>query len=135
MFGKIINADENTVVIENISGQIPLYLKGIHVSFTEQNRIIIGKIIEITKESFSIMLIGEILNGKFITGIYQAPRLQNPPRIVNAQELQTFIGNQNFHNKDTLLIGSSTLYDNFKVTVDLNDFFFFFFAIIGNSGF
>ena len=60
MFGKIINADENTVVIENISGQIPLYLKGIHVSFTEQNRIIIGKIIEITKESFSIMLIGEL---------------------------------------------------------------------------
>ena len=135
MFGKIINADENTVVIENISGQIPLYLKGIHVSFTEQNRIIIGKIIEITKESFSIMLIGEILNGKFITGIYQAPRLQNPPRIVNAQELQTFIGNQNFHNKDTLLIGSSTLYDNFKVTVDLNDFFSNHFAIIGNSGF
>ena len=35
MFGKIINADENTVVIENTSGQIPLYLKGIHVSFTE----------------------------------------------------------------------------------------------------
>ena len=122
MFGKIINTSENTVTIENLSGQIPLFLKGIHVSFQEDQRVIIGKIIEVKKEYFVIFLIGEIVNGVFITGIYKAPKLINTPRIVTASELETFIGKQDYHSKDTLLIGTSTLYDNFKVTVNLNDF-------------
>lgn len=135
MFGKILNASENTITIENLSGQIPLFLKGIHVSFAEDNRVIIGKIVEVKKEHFIIFLIGEIVNDVFIAGIYKAPKLTNSPRIVTAQELETFIGKQNYHSKDTLLIGTSTLYDNFKVTVNLNDFFSNHFAIIGNSGF
>ena len=118
MFGKIINTSENTVTIENLSGQIPLFLKGIHVSFQEDQRVIIGKIIEVKKEYFVIFLIGEIVNGVFITGIYKAPKLINTPRIVTASELETFIGKQDYHSKDTLLIGTSTLYDNFKVTVN-----------------
>ena len=135
MFGKILSTSENTIEIENLSHQIPIFLKGIHVSFTEEERTIIGKIVDVTKEQFTVLLIGEIVSNVFITGIYQSPKLINPPRIVNAQELQTFIGNQNFHNKETLLIGTSTLYPNFHVTVSLNDFFSNHFAIIGNSGF
>ena len=135
MFGKILSSVDNTVVTENTSGQIPLYLKGIHVGFPEQNKVIVGKIIDVKKESFTILLIGEIVNNTFITGIYEAPRLLNPPRIVTKQELETFIGNQDYHNPNTLLVGSSTLYPAFKVTVNLNDFFSNHFAIIGNSGF
>ncbi len=135
MFGNILTTQENSVTIENLSKQIPLSLKGVHVSFNEQNRTIIGKIVDIKKESFEIVLIGEIVNDKFITGIYQAPKLTIPPRIVNAKELETFIGHQDYHNPSTLLVGDSTLYPNFKVTVDLNDFFSNHFAIIGNSGF
>ena len=49
MFGKILSSVDNTVVTENTSGQIPLYLKGIHVGFPEQNKVIVGKIIDVKK--------------------------------------------------------------------------------------
>lgn len=135
MFGKIVDSNENIIYIENLNHSVILSLKGIHVAFHENNRIIVGKIIEVKKDTFTIFLIGEIINKKFITGIYQAPKLTNPPTIINAEELETFIGKQNYNNPNTLLIGTSTLYPNFKVTVDLNDFFSNHFAIIGNSGF
>ena len=70
MFGKILNASENTIEIENLSHQIPIFLKGIHVSFTEEERTIIGKIVDVTKEQFTVLLIGEIVSNVFITGIY-----------------------------------------------------------------
>lgn len=135
MFGKIVDANENIIYIENLNHVVMISLKGIHVAFHENNRTIIGKIIEAKKEIFSIFLIGEIINNNFISGIYQVPKLTKPPVIINAQELETFIGKQNYTNPNTLLIGTSTLYPNFKVTVDLNDFFSNHFAIIGNSGF
>lgn len=135
MFGKIVNLRENVIIVENLSKTIPLHLKDIHVTFTENNRKIIGKIIDMNKETFTIMLIGEIINDAFTSGIYKQPFLTNPPRIVTKEELITFIGEQNYQNKKTLLIGNSTIYDGFHVTADLNDFFSNHFAIIGNSGF
>lgn len=135
MFGKIVNLKENTILVENLSKTIPLHLKDIHVTFTENNRKIIGKIVDINKDTFTIMLIGEITNSTFTSGIYKQPFLTNPPRIITKEELITFIGEQNYQNKKTLLIGNSTIYDGFRVTADLNDFFSNHFAIIGNSGF
>ena len=134
MFGKIIDTEENIITIENLSHNVMMSLKGIHVSFNENNKIIIGKIIEVKKDTFKIFLIGEIINNTFVAGIYQSPNLTTSPRVINGNELETFIGHQDYHNPNTLLIGTSTIYPNFKVTVNLNDFFSNHFAIIGNSG-
>lgn len=134
MFGKVINIRDNKVIVENISGTVPLHIKDIHVTFEENNRKIIGRITDVTKENFEIMLIGEIVNGDFIAGIYRQPALVNPPRVVSGEELVTFIGSQNIKDPQVMLIGNSTLYENFKITGDLNDFFSNHFAIIGNSG-
>ncbi len=135
MFGKVINVNENFVRIENIGGKLQLNLKGVHVVFEEQNKKVVGKITEIKKEYIEIFLIGEIVGDGFIPGMDKAPGLNALPRVVNASELVTFIGNQNYQDKNTLLIGSSTVYDNFKVTASLNEFFSNHFAIIGNSGY
>ncbi len=135
MFGKILDVKENLVMVENLTKSIPLSLKGVHVAFEEENRTVIGKITEIRKEIIEIFLIGEIINDKFIPGMDKAPSLAKPARIVNGKELVTFIGNQNYKDKQTLLIGGSTTYDNFKITASMNDFFSNHFAIIGNSGY
>ncbi len=135
MFGKLIDMNENNIKIENNSHQIELSLKGVHVAFEEEKRTIIGKITEIKKEEIDIFLIGEIVNDVFIPGIEKAPRLTKPARIVNAKELISFIGEQNYQDKSTLLIGNSITYDNFKITAKLNEFFSNHFAIIGNSGY
>ena len=135
MFGKIIDISDNTVFVENLTGQLQYQLKGIHVAFPEKTTTVIGKIIEIKKDMIQIYIVGEIIDGKFIMGIFKAPTLTVAPRIVTGEELVTFIGNQNYHATNTLLIGDSTTYDNFKVTADMNNFFSNHFAIIGNSGY
>jgi len=136
MFGKVLDVSENIVRVENIGGKIQLHLKGVHVVFDEPTRKIVGKITEVKKEYIEIFLVGEIpSDGGFISGIDKSPNLGVTPRVVNAGELVTFIGDQNYHNKSTLLIGNSIVYDNFKITAKLNDFFSNHFAIIGNSGY
>jgi len=135
MFGKVMDVHENYVTIENATKQLQLNLKGVHVVFEEQNRKIVGKITEIKRDTIVIFLVGEIISGTFIPGIDKAPSFHVVPRVVNAGELVTFIGAQNYHDKSTLLIGSSITYDNFKITASLNDFFSNHFAIIGNSGY
>ncbi len=135
MFGKIIDMDNNNVIVENISQTIVSNIKGIHVAFEEATRTIIGKIVEVKKETITIFLVGEIVNQKFISGIYKFPLLNVVPRIVTGAELITFVGLQNYNEKNTLLIGTSTIYDNFKITAKTNDFFSNHFAIIGNSGY
>jgi len=135
MFGNVIDISENYVKVQNVNGKVGLNLKGVHVVFEEANRKIIGKITEVKKEYVEIFLIGEIIDGGFIPGIDKAPSLVAVPRIVNSSELISFIGAQDYHNKSTLLIGNSVVYDNFKITAKLNDFFSNHFAIIGNSGY
>ncbi len=135
MFGKIVNVIGPTVVVENLSQTIQLNLKGVHVAFEEGTRTVIGKITEIKKETIEINLIGEIINKVFLAGIDKAPLLSKPARIVTGEELVSFIGSQNITEKNTLFIGTSTVYENFKVTAKLNEFFSNHFAIIGNSGY
>jgi len=135
MFGKILDVNENYVLIENKDSNIPLHLKGIHIIFDEANRKIVGKIAGFRNREIEVFLIGEIVDNHFISGIYKAPNLTQQPRIITGNELVTFIGEQNYLNKNTLLIGSSTVYDNFKITADLNSFFSNHFAVIGNSGY
>lgn len=135
MFGKIIDVSENIVILENTTKQLQLNLKGVHIVFEEKERKIVGKITEIKREAIHIFLIGEIANNIFIPGIDIAPTLNVTPRVINAQELVLIIGNQNFHDKRTLLIGDSINYNNFKITANLNEFFSNHFAIIGNSGY
>lgn len=135
MFGAILDVKDNYVKLENKTKQLQLNLKGVHVAFVEQNRKVIGKIVEINREEIIILLIGEIVSGGFIPGIDTFPMLNSTPRIVSGEELVTFVGLQDFHKKETLLIGTSLTYPNFKITANLNDFFSNHFAIIGNSGY
>lgn len=135
MFGKIIDISENHVYVENLQKTLLANLKGIHVTFQDKERLIIGKIVEVRQDKIDIYLLGEIFNHKFIQGIYKAPSLNISPRIITGEELISLVGTQNYHDKNTLLIGSSLTYENFKITADMNQFFSNHFAIIGNSGY
>lgn len=135
MFGRVINSKENHVIIENPSHNVILALQGVHVVFEESERLIIGQIVSLDSDKYEITLIGEISNGRFYNGIYKQPSISNPPRLVNSKELITFIGNQNYKDNNTLLIGTSTIYNQYNITASLNDFFSNHFAIVGNSGY
>ena len=135
MFGKVTNINGNHIYVSNAQKNLLSNLKGIHVTFEDQERKIIGKVIEVNQEEFDIYLLGEIINNTFIQGIYKAPSLNVIPRIIKGEELILLVGSQEYHNKNTLLIGNSMTYDNFKITANMNQFFSNHFAIIGNSGY
>ena len=135
MFGKVTNINGNHIYVSNAQKNLLSNLKGIHVTFEDQERKIIGKVIEVNQEEFDIYLLGEIIHNTFIQGIYKAPSLNVIPRIIKGEELILLVGSQQYHNKNTLLIGNSMTYDNFKITANMNQFFSNHFAIIGNSGY
>ena len=135
MFGKVTNINGNHIYVSNAQKNLLSNLKGIHVTFEDQERKLIGKVIEVNQEEFDIYLLGEIINNTFIQGIYKAPSLNVIPRIIKGEELILLVGSQQYHNKNTLLIGNSMTYDNFKITANMNQFFSNHFAIIGNSGY
>lgn len=134
MFGEILDIFENRIVVLNKSKQIESNLLNIHVVFSDGIKKIIGEIIKVTKEEFHIILLGEIKNESFESGISKLPSLNSSCRIIYKSELEHLIGSQDVGSKSTLLIGESNNYDGYKITTKVNDFFSSHFAIIGNTG-
>ncbi|MCI8575265.1 MAG: DUF87 domain-containing protein [Bacilli bacterium] len=134
MFGKIIDITENTIIIENTSNKIETNLLNIHVIFSDVSRKVVGEIIKITKEQFTIVLLGEIHDTYFQSGIIKVPAMTSSCRIIYKSELELLIGNQDYASKNQLLIGNSIAYEGYKVTVNMNSFFSNHFAILGNTG-
>lgn len=131
MFGKIIKVDENRIIFQNISGQVHSELMGCYVIFDETQSKIVGEIIKINEQEIEILLVGEINEDKFFPGVEKKPA--KAPRIITKNELELIIGLQT-DTKNNLLMGDSSIYKGFKISIDVNPIFANHFAIIGNSG-
>ena len=133
MFGKIIKINNNEVTIKNDSGKAMSNLMNCHLAFEEESRIVIAEVIYVDESIVKTLLVGEIINDKFSSGIIKKPSGIVNIRIVNAQELELIFG-KNVFNKNFLLLGKSAIYKNFNVSVSLNSFYANHSAIIGNTG-
>jgi hypothetical protein len=133
MFGKILEINKNIVKLENKSKKIQSNIINYHVVFELNGTKIVGEITSISEDEINILLVGEIINNKFYSSI-KAPDVNSTCRIVYKQELETLIGSQDYKDKSNVLIGDSLLYNGFKVTTSVNDFFNGNFAAIGASG-
>ncbi len=131
MFGKIKKIDNNEVVIENLYGKAISSLLGCHLIFLDENRKIVGEVIYIDELEARIILVGEITNNVFHTGIIKKPSGTSNVRIINKDELELIIGKQEF-TRENILLGSSSIYKNFNVSASLDDLFANHLAIIGN---
>ena len=134
MFGNIINSTGSKIYVLNKTHKVLLNYKEVHVVFDEGNHKFVGQIDNVTEDSFSISILGEIINNKYQSGFFKGPKENTIPRIINGYELSLIIGKQDLNDNGTLLIGKSVLYPNFNVTAKLDTFFSNHFAIIGNSG-
>lgn len=133
MFGKIKKINNNEVTIENISGKAISSLIGCHVIFLEDSRRIVGEVTYIDEVEAKILLVGEIINNVFNAGIIKKPSGIAPVRVINKDELELIIGKSEIQ-KENLLLGTSSIYKTFNVSVPLNDIFANHSAIIGNTG-
>lgn len=133
MFGKIKRINNNEVTIENSSGKAISSLIGCHVIFLEDSRRIVGEVTYIDEVEAKILLVGEIINNVFNAGIIKKPSGIAPVRVINKDELELIIGKSELQ-KENLLLGTSSIYKTFNVSVTLNDIFANHLAIIGNTG-
>ena len=133
MFGKIKRINNNEVTIENTSGKAISSLIGCHVIFLEDSRRIVGEVTYIDEVEAKIILVGEIINNVFNAGIIKKPSGIAPVRVINKDELELIIGKSEIQ-KENLLLGTSSIYKTFNVSVPLNDIFANHLAIIGNTG-
>ncbi len=134
MFGKILDINENKVLVENMKQEAETGLLGFHVVFQENERKIVGEINAINAQTITILLIGEIKNDDFISGTFRKPNYNASIRLIYKSELEYILGSQDISNKENLLIGRSTSYDGYYISTKLNDFFSSHFAIVGNTG-
>ncbi len=137
MFGKIKKIEDKIIEVENLSKAIQANVINYHVIFedkTNGSSKIVGEILGMNEELIHILLIGEIKDNLFISGTVKYPSMNSSCRIVYKQELEMIIGNQNYNDEDTILIGSSALYDGFNVTAPINELLTHHIGIIGNSG-
>ena len=134
MFGKILGIEEEIVTVENISEKLEANYINFHVVFPEGERKIVGEIVSIKPKEFIIMLVGEINNNVYTSGVMKKPNFNSVPRMVYKNEVELFLGNQDISLGDYVFIGKSNIYEGFNITAELNSFFSNHFAIIGNTG-
>ena len=134
MFGKIIDIDGNNVIIENALHKLEANYVNYHLVFPESDRLIVGEIISMNLDTIKVFLIGEIRNNKFIANVFKQPNFNTKPRIIYKSEVELLLGSQDIDDYNNLLIGKSVIYDNYKITTNISDFFSNHFAILGNTG-
>jgi len=132
MLGKIISIDNNHITIKL---DINLYeqsnLIGKNVVFKDEDKKIIGEIISIHESLASISVIGEIINNVFVYGNVDKPAFNSKCNIISKSELDIVLNDE---SDNTISIGTSSIYPEYDIKLDVNTFFANHFAILGNTG-
>jgi hypothetical protein len=133
MLGKIISImgdkvriklEANLYNMENIMGK--------NVIFEETDLKIVGEILEGDYTYLDINLIGEMRGNNFVYGSMSKPSFKTLCRIITKEELD--IVYQNDESSNSICMGSSMVYRDYRISLDINSFFSNHFAILGNSG-
>ena len=133
MLGRIIGTIGDTVRVQLQTNIYDLdNIMGKNVIFEEPNLKIVGEIMEGDTTHLDINLIGEIIDGKFIYGSITKPAFKTPCRIITTEELDIMY--QNDSTTNSIQMGTSVVYRDYKISLDVNSFFSNHFAILGNSG-
>ncbi len=133
--GKIIDINGNYVIIK-IDFDVTTYgnLMNVHVVFEEGNKKIVGEILKVTLGEITVGVVGELENNIFVPGIAAKPAFSSTVRIINKDELQLVLGPEEITDNEHLYLGKSSIYNGYKINVDVNQFFSNHFAILGNTG-
>ena len=134
MLGKIVEVSADKVKLKmEIDIKVQPSLSSLHVVFDDDGRKIIGEIDSIDENYLNIIIIGEIINNRYFPGVMKKPSFKATTRIITMDELVLIFGPSN-PNQNTFFLGQSSIYNNYNINVDKNNFFSNHFAIIGNSG-
>ena len=132
MLGKIVYISNNIAHVQVPTGnKVSTNLMNMHVIFEDEKKKVLGEVDDIDNDLIKIRFLGEIVNNKFVGGVIRKPTMESTVRMINQEELKIIIGE---NTPNSFLLGTSALYDNYPIMVDINDLFSNHMAIFGNSG-
>lgn len=134
MFGNILKIYDDHVIIENKSRIIDTNYLNLYVIFSDNEKKVVGEIVNIEVNIIDIILVGIIENDIFNSGLVRKPNLSGGCRVIYKSELELILGSQDLDDMSSFYIGKSLVYDGFNVTSKFNNFFSNHFAVIGNTG-
>ena len=93
MFGKILNVDGITAVVEiHKENMVVPNLMNLHVVFENAEQRLLGEVKKVTEEVVYIDLMGQFTTDRFIAGTIKKPTLDSVVRVINDQELDVILG-------------------------------------------
>ena len=104
MFGSILKIYDDHVIIENKSNVIDTNYLNLHVIFNDNDKKVVGEIINIERDIIDILLIGVINDNVFTSGLVRKPNLSGGCRVIYKSELELLLGNQDLDNVDSFYI-------------------------------
>lgn len=132
MLGKIIYISNNIAHVQIPTGiKVSTNLMNMHVIFEDEKKKVLGEIDDISKDLIKIRFLGEIVDNHYTGGVIRKPTMESTVRMINADELKIIVGENKPGN---FMLGTSALYDNYPIMVNINDLFSNHMAIFGNSG-
>ena len=134
MFGKLLDIQDDYILLENASHKLDVNYLNFHVIFPENNRSVVGEIVNMNENTIKVVLVGEIRDNVFTPNVFRKPNFNSTPRVIYKSELELLLGSQDIDDYNNLYIGKSVTYDNYNITTDVNSFFSNHFAILGNTG-
>lgn len=135
MLGTIIGTNDNQVLIKlNINLYEYGSLINYYVIMEHEDKKIVGEIIDIKDNIASVNLLGEIIGSNFIPGVIKKPAFSSTVKLVSKEKVPLLISAETYEENKHLYIGTSSVYDNIPVYVDINSFFSSHFAIFGSTG-
>jgi len=135
MIGNIIGIEENTVLINlNIDLNKIQSLIGLMVIMEENEKKIIGEIVNIKNNIGYINLLGEIKNNKFVSGVINKPGFSSVIKLISKEKISMIISTDEFKENEHIYLGTSPIYEGVKINTDVNDFFSNHFSIFGSTG-
>jgi len=130
MFEKILSITKNFAIVK-ISSNINDDILNYNVILEDKDKRILGEIDEVINDEAKISFLGEFINNRFFSGIIRRPTLKANIRIINQQELGELVGD---NDDKTMILGTSPLYNNYPIKVNINEMFSNHMAIFGNTG-
>lgn len=132
MVGRIIYISDSLAHIKMDAGTpVGMDLMNLHVVFEDNNRKILGEVEDISEDIIKVHFLGEIIDGKFTAGVIRKPTLKASIRLITKDEIGLIVGQK---KPSSMILGTSPLYDDYPIMVDINELFSNHMAIFGNSG-
>lgn len=135
MLGHIIGIVDEQILLK-LAIDITKFenLVNVYVIIEDNNKKIIGEIIDIKDGIAYINLLGELINDKFVFGVMVKPSFSSTVKLISKEKVPMIISIDNYQEDKDVYFGTSPVYEGVKIGVNINQFFSSHFAILGSTG-